>query len=72
MEKAKLAYASIENMDLDFELWGVHWTKQDVKYLVQRDILLVVGSIYIIVGNEDRDQIIYYIKNLFEYEEPED
>lgn len=27
MEKAKLAYASIENMDLDFELWGVHWTK---------------------------------------------
>lgn len=72
MEKAKLAYASIENMDLDFELWGVHWTKQDVKYLVQRDILLVVGSIYIIVGSEDRDQIIYYIKNLFEYEEPED
>jgi len=69
---AKIAYGNIGKLDLDFELWDEYWDEDDINCLLQRDILLVVGSLYVVANEEERLRLTACVKELFGYIEPED
>lgn len=69
-EVAKKAYSALTD-DVSVESLGKEWDSDELKGLVQFDVLRMVAVFYLFSDEEKRDEIIENIRDIFDFDEPQ-